>query len=264
MDAEPDYLEVITPNMLLTGRSAMALPNREFVDESCPKRRLAHRLELERAWWDRWSVHCFDSLLPSQKWTTEVRSLKKGDVVLIKYSDKSKAGTYRLGIIEDFETDEDGLVRTYIVGYRLVRSDLPVEEMRLYFKGIKWKQIRVPVQRLVVILPVEEQEGPGFLKRSRFSSVCDKIVIKSCQNISDRGEQLDPTFYTSASLDELDSSEFGDAIQVRGRDYLVHCYRNSLVKRHKVQTTYRSVKILHRAYSDIFGCRVKLVTVGQD
>ena len=120
--------------------------------------------------------------------------------------------------------------------------------------------IRVPVQRLVVILPVEEQEGPGFLKRSGFSSVCDKIVIKSCQNISDRREQLDP----SASLDELDSSEFGDAIQVRGRDYLVHCYRNSLVKRHKVQTTYRSVKILHRAYSDIFGCRGKLVTVGQD
>ena len=89
MDAEPDYLEVITPNMLLTGRSAMALPSREFTDESCPLRRLAHRLELERAWWDRWSVHCFDSLLPSQKWTKEVRSLKIGDLVLIKYSDKS-------------------------------------------------------------------------------------------------------------------------------------------------------------------------------
>ena len=91
MDAEPDYLEVITPNMLLTGRSAMALPSREFTDESCPLRRLAHRLELERAWWDRWSVNCFDSLLPcpSQKWTKEVRSLKIGDLVLIKYSDKS-------------------------------------------------------------------------------------------------------------------------------------------------------------------------------
>ena len=64
------------------------------------------------------------------------------------------------------EVDQDGLVRTCKVAYRLVRSDLPVEEMRIYFKGMKYKEIRVPVQRLCVILPVEEQENPPFLRKS--------------------------------------------------------------------------------------------------
>ena len=64
--------------------------------------------------------------------------------------------------------------------------------MRLYFKGFKWKQIRVPVQRLVVILPVEEQEGPVILKRSGFSSECNKLVIISCQVVPGQREQLNP------------------------------------------------------------------------
>ena len=36
--------------------------------------------------------------------------MKVGDVVLIKYESKSKAGVYRLGIIEEVVVDEDGLV----------------------------------------------------------------------------------------------------------------------------------------------------------
>ena len=83
--------------------------------------------------------------------------------MLISYSDKSKSGTYRLGIVEGVEWDTDNLVRTCEVSYRLVRSDLPADELRFYFKGLKYKKIRVPVQRLCVILPVEEQEFSPFL-----------------------------------------------------------------------------------------------------
>ena len=45
------------------------------------------------------------------------------------------------------QVDDDGLVRTCTVQYRLVRSDLPVEDLRIYFKGLKFKTLRVPVQR---------------------------------------------------------------------------------------------------------------------
>ena len=77
-----------------------------------------------------------------------------GDVVLIQYEDKSKSGTFRLGVIIAVEEDRDGLVRTVTVQYSLL-ADLPVQD-RLLYRGVK-KKLRVPVQRLVLILPVEER-----------------------------------------------------------------------------------------------------------
>ena len=103
-------------------------------------------------------------------------------MVLISYSDKSKTGTFRLGIVEEIETDPDGLVRTCLVGYRLVRSDMPVEELKFYFKGLKWKKLRVPVQRLCIILPVEEHGVPEFLKKNKEDKVgdsCEIIEVKT-------------------------------------------------------------------------------------
>ena len=58
-------------------------------------------------------------------------------MVLVSYTDKSKTGTFRLGRVEKIEVDKDGLVRTCIVQYRLIRSDLPKEQMRIYFEGLK-------------------------------------------------------------------------------------------------------------------------------
>ena len=165
-DCDPDYLELITPNMLLTARTGVDLPMREYSDDDTPLRRLAYKQELEEAWWQQWKVQCFDSLFPTKSWTKEQRGVKIGDVVLISYTDKSKTGTYRLGIVQQVEVDQDDLVRTCEVHYRLVRSDIPVEELRFYFKGLKFKWIRVPVQRLCIILPVEEHGIPEFLKKS--------------------------------------------------------------------------------------------------
>ena len=102
-----------------------------------------YKEELERIWWDQWKVQCFDSLIPTKAWHTSSRGVRVGDVVLISYTDKSKTGTFRLGMVESVEIDSDGLVRNC--------------EVTRY-------EIRVPVQRLCVILSVEEQEDPPFLK----------------------------------------------------------------------------------------------------
>ena len=86
------------------------------------------------------------------------RSLQKyavDDVVLIKYSSKSASGTYRLGRVMQVKLDEDNLDRTCVVKYRLIKSI--TDANRQAVDDIVFKEIRVPVQRLVLIIPVEEQ-----------------------------------------------------------------------------------------------------------
>ena len=240
---DPDYLELVTPNMLLTGRSGVDLPLREYTDDNTPGVRLAYREELERCWWERWKVQCFDSLLPTKSWTQERRGVVPGDVVLISYQDKSKTGTYRLGVVDNVEVDQDGLVRTCQVRYRLVRSDLPAEELRIYFRGLKFKNIRVPVQRLCVILPVEEQKQPAYLMKCGNDGETVETRNKGEDAIEDNfgGKDFEET-------EDVDAVKLNDPVQVSTRNMLIKSYRNSFVKKKKIQVTNRSVKILHKKF----------------
>ena len=70
---DPDYLEVITPNMLLTGRSGVDLPSREYSDVDSLWLRLAYREELERYW--RALIPCYQlrpGPLPGGMWLLEM------------------------------------------------------------------------------------------------------------------------------------------------------------------------------------------------
>ena len=75
------------------------------------------------------------------------------------YEGKSKPGSYRLAVVREVQLSSDGLVRTVVVEYSLV-GELPHEERDRY-KNITKKKILVPVQRLVMILPIEEQDVFG-------------------------------------------------------------------------------------------------------
>ena len=66
--------------------------------------------------------------------------------------------------------DPDELVRTVTVAYSLL-SDLPSKD-KLEYKGIKKKILKVPVQRLVLSLPVEERDSkviPSLFLGSRLA-----------------------------------------------------------------------------------------------
>ena len=237
-EADPDYLEVITPNMLLTARSGVDLPIREYSDEDKPSKRLAYKEDLENSWWNQWKVHCFDSLLPTQSWHQKRRGVKPGDIVLVSYPDKSKTGTFRLGRVDKIEVDEDGLVRTCVVRYRLVRSDLPKEDMMIYFKGLKCKSIRVPVQRLVMILPVEEQ-SIGVKEDNEVRGTEKKTEVET-----------DDKHIVEVSVDGEDLTEEREqGIEVDEKSFWIQSYRMSLMKKHKVMKTTRTVKSLMRDYS---------------
>ena len=78
-----------------------------------------------------------------------------GDIVLIEYKSKSAPGTYRLGKVLQVEVDSDNLVRTCNVLYKLIR---PItNQNRDTVQDVVSKEVHVPVQRLVLILPAEEQ-----------------------------------------------------------------------------------------------------------
>ena len=53
--------------------------------------------------------------------------MKVGNVVLIKYEDKCRPGTYRLGVVRQVLDSPDGLVRDVLVKYSLV-GKLPAGE----------------------------------------------------------------------------------------------------------------------------------------
>lgn len=55
------------------------------------------------------------------------------------------------------EEDSDGLVRTMIAKYSLIQH--LTEAQRLEYKGVTVKYIRITVERVVLIVPVEEQDN---------------------------------------------------------------------------------------------------------
>ena len=142
---DPDFLSPLTLNMLLTNRANVEIPVRNYSSSDKPLLRLQYVEETVSQWWHQFACQNFS------------RNMACGDVVLIQYEGKYKPATYRLGVVVLVETDEDGLVRTVVVEYSLL-SELPFS-MRSAYKGITKKRIKVSVQRLVLILPVEERFG---------------------------------------------------------------------------------------------------------
>ena len=183
---DPDFLTPLTPNMLLTGRSNSEVPVRDYDRSDKPLYRLQYVEECLAQWWDQYMSQNFTSLVPRQKWFYERRNMQVGDVVLIQYTGKCKPATYRLGVVIEVEVDDDGLVRTVSVEYSLL-SELS-ETDRLLYKGITKKRLRVPVQRLVLILPVEERDQvlPGVqagVDPAPLEKVCSSVNRTSSYDV---------------------------------------------------------------------------------
>ena len=155
---DPDFLTPLTPNMMLTGRTNSEIPNRDYDCSSSPLVRLEYVQRVVIEWWEQFKIQNFTSLVPTQKWQQERRNMRVGDVVLVQYSSKSLPGTYRLARVIEVEVDQvDGLVHTCTVVYSLL-AELKQAD-RAKYEGITKKELRVPVNRLVLILPVEEADG---------------------------------------------------------------------------------------------------------
>ena len=107
------------------------------------------------AWWHEWFVQVFPSLVPLRTWKHERRNVMPGDIVMVLYDNKYTAGDYRRGKVSRVEKDDKGLVRTaYVWLYRRDARDKPAQ-----YVPKELKEVKFPVQRLVVLLPSDMQEG---------------------------------------------------------------------------------------------------------
>ena len=154
---DPDYITPLTPNMMLLGRANTDIPLKSYEDTVAPLARLEYVEEIEALWWNQFKCQDFAALVPTYKWQNEKRNMEVGDIVLIQYSSKAKSGEYRLGRVIVAELEKDNLVRTCIVRYSLLQH-VALKDREKY-TGITLKYVRVGVQRLVLIMPVEEQDG---------------------------------------------------------------------------------------------------------
>ena len=114
-----------------------------------PRKRFRFVQSLVQQFWKRWHTHYFDSLIIEQKWNTACRSVRVGDVVLVADSNSLK-GDWKLAEVIEANPGPDGLVRDVEIRYKKLDD-------KLNYTGATDIKIRRPVQRLVIVVPVEEQ-----------------------------------------------------------------------------------------------------------
>ena len=90
--------------------------------------------------------------MPFNRWKTEHRAVQLNDIVHVLYEKKLGKGIYRLGRILDVHPDSHGKVCTLTVGLRC----LDIKEPSLPYVSCGLEEIKLGMQRIVVVCPAEE------------------------------------------------------------------------------------------------------------
>ena len=154
--------DILTPNQLLLGRSVNVLPDdAELVDNLPMKARYRIVNHVTTSFWKQWASTMSPVLVNRPTWHTKGRNLCVNDVVLICQSTAIK-GKYRLAVVEEVKVSDDGCVRSVLLRYAIIAKDAKPRIVH----------VRRSVQRLVLILPVEEQSSPVEVNEKEHSVEC--------------------------------------------------------------------------------------------
>ena len=109
---DPDSLDVLTPNHLLTMKSSVILsPPGNFQRADVYSRKRWRRVQqLTDEFWQRWKKGYLQSLQVRQKWIAPRRNLQEGDIVVMK-DDSVPRNLWKLARVTVAHPDEDGYVR---------------------------------------------------------------------------------------------------------------------------------------------------------
>ena len=145
--------QILTPNCLIMGRSRSEVPDHGCIAENLKKAdrfKLIEQVTLD--FWKRWTTEVTPEYVLRQRWHQTGRDLKVGDVVLVHDSSALK-GQYKMAKVEEIKTSSDGRVRSCQVSYRIPYS----KDDNHKYSGGKVIKLSRSVQRLTLLLPVEEQ-----------------------------------------------------------------------------------------------------------
>ena len=150
-------INILTPNCLLLGRASAENPG-IWSAEQLKKSTLASRSAIvsttSKIFWTHWLRLFAPTLVYRKKWHEKERELRQGDVVLI-LEDSSIQNQYRLARVLETFAGKDGIVRRASVAYK---NPIIGERSREY-KGVGYTTVLRSCQRLILIVPVEDQES---------------------------------------------------------------------------------------------------------
>ena len=142
--------EPTCPNDVLLGRATPRVPSGPWKETNNPRHRVEFVQSIIKSFWVKWTRDYFPSLIIRQKWHHEKRNVQRGDVVLVQHSNVVR-GNWRMGLIDEVYPDEAGRVRN--VQVKLKNVDKSVQ-----YKGSSYTLIRRAVQRLIVLVPVGQED----------------------------------------------------------------------------------------------------------
>ena len=144
--------EPLTPNHILTMKPKVTLPPPGvFQSEDCYSRKWWRRVQyVANEFWLRWRKEYLQDLQSRQKWVRTQRNLAIGDIVISKEIDDVRS-RWPLARVTEVYPSEDGLVR---------KVKIRMADGLLNDKGVRQRrptELCRPVQKLVLLLPVDEQ-----------------------------------------------------------------------------------------------------------
>lgn len=144
---DPNSLEPLTPNHLVTMKTSTALPPPgQFVKEDLyAKKRWRQVQYLVEQFWSRWKREYLQNITIRQRWHTPKRNMQIGDIVMDKDETQPRS-QWKLGRILDTVKDTDGLVRKVKIAF--ADRDLTNKGQRVN----KMSVVERPVHKLVLLL----------------------------------------------------------------------------------------------------------------
>ena len=147
--------EFLSPNSLLMGRTSTRISSGPFQEQSlssddpkAAKTRFRFVQTLVNQFWKVWMKLYFPSLLVRQKWHTQKRNMKVGDVCLLEDSNEMR-GEWRLARVNEVYPDSSGVVRNVEVCVK------PKPDGKLPYRSRKPNYLKRHVSKLIVIEPAE-------------------------------------------------------------------------------------------------------------
>lgn len=163
---DPDSLDVLTPNHLLTMKSSVILapPGNFQGADVYSKKRWRRVQQLADEFWQRWRKSYLQSLQTRQKWTTPTKNVEVGDIVILK-DDSVPRNCWKLARVETTYPDADGYVRKVKVAVADQSRDVKGKR-----PGANVSYLERPIHGLILLMSHKEQKTgesqPRSLERS--------------------------------------------------------------------------------------------------